>query len=157
MPTLPLPIPGLFFLIFAFVCFTAVGAQKMTFNSAPMKRFVLPAALLITLCLFLFFSPHFQETRSHLLRKPYSSKDRVDHSQQSSHPSQSLQNHPERPKRPQQYSQHNGIKLDRETLVTIREWQEREGLKKIVGFVFYGRRDQASILDCYLKVRRSRM
>lgn len=34
----------------------------------------------------------------------------------------------------------------------IRNWQQRSGITKIVGFVFYGRRAQASILDCYLKV-----
>src|ERR1700710_1343156 len=33
----------------------------------------------------------------------------------------------------------------------ISTWQRPEGLKKIVGLVFYGRPETVSILDCYLK------
>ncbi|KAG8418554.1 hypothetical protein J3459_012249 [Metarhizium acridum] len=36
-------------------------------------------------------------------------------------------------------------------LTVVREWQKREGISKIVGLVFYQKRQQASILDCYLK------
>lgn len=38
-------------------------------------------------------------------------------------------------------------------MAVVREWQKREGIRKIVGLVFYQKRQQASILDCYLKVR----
>lgn len=38
-------------------------------------------------------------------------------------------------------------------MAVVREWQKRERIRKIVGLVFYQKRQQASILDCYLKVR----
>lgn len=37
----------------------------------------------------------------------------------------------------------------------ITGWQKPKGLRKIVGLIFYGRPASVSILDCYLKVRRS--
>ncbi|KHN95054.1 uncharacterized protein MAM_07103 [Metarhizium album ARSEF 1941] len=36
-------------------------------------------------------------------------------------------------------------------LAVVREWQERERMRRIVGLVFYRKRQEASILDCYLK------
>lgn len=46
----------------------------------------------------------------------------------------------------------DGIKTPENMLSEVRQWQEKTKVKKIVGLVFYGRRQQASILDCYLKV-----
>lgn len=40
-----------------------------------------------------------------------------------------------------------------EMMAVVREWQKRERIRKIVGLVFYQKRQQAAILDCYLKVR----
>lgn len=37
-------------------------------------------------------------------------------------------------------------------LSVVRDWQKRERIRKIVGLVFYEKRQEASILDCYLKV-----
>ncbi|TWU76100.1 hypothetical protein ED733_007743 [Metarhizium rileyi] len=36
-------------------------------------------------------------------------------------------------------------------LSDIRQWQKAAKIRKVAGLVFYGRRRQASILDCYLK------
>ncbi|TWU70346.1 hypothetical protein ED733_000038 [Metarhizium rileyi] len=44
-----------------------------------------------------------------------------------------------------------GIQSHHGMLKEVRQWQRKEQIRKIVGLVFYGRRDQASILDCYLK------
>lgn len=48
---------------------------------------------------------------------------------------------------------HDGFASHRQMLSVVREWQKKEGIRKIVGLVFYGKRQEASILDCYLKVR----
>lgn len=53
------------------------------------------------------------------------------------------------------FRQHDGPPTREQKLKEIRAWQKKEDIKKIVGFVFYGRRAQASILDCYLRVSES--
>lgn len=50
------------------------------------------------------------------------------------------------------YFDQPGTSGQRKMLGSVRDWQQREGIKSIVALVFYGRRQQASILDCYLKV-----
>lgn len=41
-------------------------------------------------------------------------------------------------------------------LSTVRKWQKESQINKVMGLVFYGKRETASILDCYLKVRVTR-
>ena len=48
----------------------------------------------------------------------------------------------------------DAVKPDRGMLSDIKKWQRESQIRRIVGLVFYGRRSQASILDCYLKVSR---
>lgn len=48
----------------------------------------------------------------------------------------------------------DAVKSDRGMLSDIKKWQRESQIRRIVGLVFYGRRSQASILDCYLKVSR---
>ncbi|QLI65158.1 uncharacterized protein G6M90_00g010680 [Metarhizium brunneum] len=45
----------------------------------------------------------------------------------------------------------DGFVSGTEMMAVVREWQKREGIRKIVGLVFYQKRQQAAILDCYLK------
>lgn len=39
-----------------------------------------------------------------------------------------------------------------ESMEDLAHWQKPKGIEKIMGLVFYGRRQSVSILDCYLKV-----
>lgn len=48
----------------------------------------------------------------------------------------------------------DAVKPGRGMLSDIKKWQRESQIRRIVGLVFYGRRSQASILDCYLKVSR---
>ncbi|KFG86371.1 hypothetical protein MANI_025096 [Metarhizium anisopliae] len=45
----------------------------------------------------------------------------------------------------------DAVKPGRGMLSDIKKWQRESQIRRIVGLVFYGRRSQASILDCYLK------
>ncbi|OAA45642.1 hypothetical protein NOR_03431 [Metarhizium rileyi] len=45
----------------------------------------------------------------------------------------------------------DGFLSERQMLSAVRQWKTREQIGKIVGLVFYQKRQQASILDCYLK------
>jgi hypothetical protein len=39
-----------------------------------------------------------------------------------------------------------------ENMDDLAHWEKPKGIDKIMGLVFYGRRQSVSILDCYLKV-----
>lgn len=90
------------------------------------KRSLLAAAIILTACIF-FFKESLHDVGKASLAKLSSST-----------PKPGLDSHDHPPNR-------------EEMIKEIRSWQQQSDVKKIVGLVFYGRRAQASILDCYLK------
>jgi hypothetical protein len=103
-----------------------------TLTSQPLTRFIVAGVVFISLAILFLSTETLPNNARHLFKPP------------PSHPP------------PQQYGPGNaagsGSHIGEPSSRALSEWKKPKDLK-VIGLVFYGRKDFVEILDCYLKVR----
>jgi hypothetical protein len=106
-------------------------------TSSPITRILLGLVLFISV-VFIFFSPESIPNARHMFKPP---------------PSPPPGRGPGHGFGQDASSQLRGSHVGDPSSQTLREWRKPKNMK-VIGLVFYGRKEFVEILDCYLQVRR---
>jgi hypothetical protein len=102
-----------------------------TLTSQPMARFLLAGALFISLAVIFWSTETIPSTAKHLFKAPPS--------------------HPPEHRYGPGAAAGSGSHIGEPSSRALSEWRKPKDLK-VIGLVFYGRKEFVEILDCYLKV-----